>query len=348
MSENELVVYQAAPPMDIQQVKGQVALVQTIMKEVMNEGEHYGVIPGCGDKPALLKPGAEKLNLTFRMAPSYKVERIDLPSGHREYIVTCVLTSIGSEVFLGQGVGSCSTMEAKYRYRTGPKESTGKPVPKEYWDVRKSDPTKAQTLLGGKGYSTMKDDAGKWVISIQGEKVEHDNPADYYNTILKMAKKRAHVDAVLTVTAASDIFTQDIEDFIDAEIIVNGKDKSIQSASVLLMISKLQSAGKLGNAEKFIGKPAHQWDDADIDKIESAKKQKKAPTSPESSTIDDRQATNGNGQAISDDQIDAIENLCKVKDISVLDAMVAEGHKCELIELTQNQAADMIAAIASL
>ena len=33
-----------------------------------------------------------------------------------------------------------------------------------------------------------------------------------YNTVLKMAKKRALVDAVLTATAASDIFTQDLED----------------------------------------------------------------------------------------------------------------------------------------
>jgi hypothetical protein len=29
---------------------------------------------------------------------------------------------------------------------------------------------------------------------------------------MKMAKKRAHVDAILTATAASDIFTQDVED----------------------------------------------------------------------------------------------------------------------------------------
>lgn len=53
-------------------------------------------------------------------------------------------------------------------------------------------------------------------------RVEHDNPADYYNTVLKMAKKRAHVDAVLTATAASDIFTQDIEDMpevINAEVV---------------------------------------------------------------------------------------------------------------------------------
>ena len=50
------------------------------------------------------------------------------------------------------------------------------------------------------------------MIAIQGDKVEHDNPADYYNTALKMAKKRALVDACLTVTAASDIFSQDLEE----------------------------------------------------------------------------------------------------------------------------------------
>jgi hypothetical protein len=48
------------------------------------------------------------------------------------------------------------------------------------------------------------------------------NPADVANTILKMAKKRAQVDAVITATAASDIFTQDIEDLppeVVAEIV---------------------------------------------------------------------------------------------------------------------------------
>ena len=58
------------------------------------------------------------------------------------------------------------------------------------------------------------------MIAKGGEKVEHDNPADHYNTVLKMAKKRALVDAVLTATAASDIFTQDLED-ITANIAAN-------------------------------------------------------------------------------------------------------------------------------
>ena len=38
------------------------------------------------------------------------------------------------------------------------------------------------------------------------------NVADVANTVLKMAKKRAMVDGILTVTGASDIFTQDIEE----------------------------------------------------------------------------------------------------------------------------------------
>lgn len=41
-------------------------------------------------------------------------------------------------------------------------------------------------------------------------------PMKFANTILKMARKRAFVDAILTAFGASEIFTQDIEDY-DAE-----------------------------------------------------------------------------------------------------------------------------------
>ncbi len=196
----------------------QVALIQNVMKSVMKDGEHFGKIPGCGDKPSLLKPGAEKLCFTFRMDPQFEIEVIDMGKGHREYRVKCTLYSINGGQRLGSGVGSASTMEGKWRFRTGPVESTGKPVPSDYWDQRKSDPVKAQEALGGRGFSTKKID-GVWMIVKQGEKVEHDNPADVYNTVLKMGKKRAMVDAVLTCTAASDIFTQDVEELVDNGVI---------------------------------------------------------------------------------------------------------------------------------
>lgn len=195
---------------NLAEIKNQVNLIQQVMREVMKEDEHYGVIPGCGNKPALLKPGAEKLMLTFRLANDLDVQTVELPNFHREYRVKATIYAPSGQR-LGTGVGSCSSMESKYRFRTGPIENTGKVVPEEYWTYRESNPAKAQELLGGKGFSTKKVGT-KYYIVKQGERVEYDNPADYYNTVLKMAKKRALVDAVLTSTAASDIFTQDLEE----------------------------------------------------------------------------------------------------------------------------------------
>jgi hypothetical protein len=202
----------------------QISLIQHVMEKVMKDGEHYGVIPGCGKKPSLLKAGAEKLSLTFRLAPTYTITQTDGLNGHREYYVKCSLTHIPTGKTFGEGVGACSTMEGKYRFRTGEVEFTDKEVPKAYWTDRD------QKLIGGKGFSTKKNDSGKWMIVRAGEKVEHDNPADYYNTVLKMAKKRAHVDAVLTATAASDIFTQDVEDM--PEVINVKKEQHVETENV--------------------------------------------------------------------------------------------------------------------
>jgi hypothetical protein len=188
-------------------MKDQVLHIQRLMKEVMQRDSHYGVIPGCGDKPSLLKSGAEKLCFTFRMAPSFVVSMNNLGGGHREYIVECRLEHIGTGHHLGSGVGSCSTMESKYRYRT--KTNFIGPVPQEYWKTR--DPA----LLPPPATRTKKTPNGWMAVELQRE--DNQDLADVYNTVIKMAKKRAMVDAVLTATAASDIFTQDIEEFHDQE-----------------------------------------------------------------------------------------------------------------------------------
>lgn len=195
-----------AEALTVDQIIGQVTLIQRVMQSVMKEGEHYGTIPGCGNKKTLLKPGAEKLGMTFRLAPDFEETVKELPNGHREYHIKCTLYSIGNNTRVGQGVGCCSTMESKFRYRT---ENTGQDVPKAYWEHRDS------SLLGGPTYLPKKVD-GKWLIF---HKVEHDNPSDYHNTCLKMAKKRAHVDAILTATAASDCFVQDLEDLAENGVI---------------------------------------------------------------------------------------------------------------------------------
>jgi hypothetical protein len=198
-------------PLSLTDVKNQVNLIQEIMRQVMKKDEHYGIIPGT-KKPTLYKPGAEKLCLTFRLDPELDVSLTALPEGHREYMVVCTMYHIDSGKRLGQGVGLCSTMETKYRYRGGEPIPTGQPVPETYW--KKPRGKRDQNLLGGDGFLPfkVKNADGAWVIARKGEKVENPDIADTYNTVLKMASKRAKVDAVLTVTAASDIFTQDLEE----------------------------------------------------------------------------------------------------------------------------------------
>src|SRR5262245_37854309 len=193
-------------PMTANDVKAQVQRIQQVMAEVMIEDQHYGKIPGCGDKPALLKAGAEKIGLTFRLIPTFKIDKEELPNGHREYSITCVLSNPPGEV-MGEGVGCCSTMEKKYRWRDADTfEVTDESIPADAKE-RKAEYRKA-------GYGMRKVD-GVWQwVRFTGAQDRTENPdiADTYNTVLKMAKKRSHVDAILTTTAASDIFTQDIDE----------------------------------------------------------------------------------------------------------------------------------------
>lgn len=200
-------------PMSPNDVKHQVQLIKQMMETVMIEGEHYGTIPGCGDKQVLFKGGAEKLCLTFRMSPSYSTERIDTEINgimHREYIVTCTMAHIGTGESLGQGQGSCSTLESKYRYR-----NAGRVCP----DCGAEAIIKGKREYGGgwicfnkKGGCGAKFPDNHPVGNQDGGKVDNHDIADQYNTVLKMACKRAMVAACLSVTAASDLFTQDLED----------------------------------------------------------------------------------------------------------------------------------------
>lgn len=147
-------------------LKERKATLGAAMSSVLQEGMHYGKIPYAGDKPTLLQPGAQALCNLFGFAPKFETKIEHLQAGHREYMSTCTLIAASTGVVVGSGMGSCSTMESKYRYRKN-----------------------------------------------KGQRIENPDIADVYNTCLKMANKRALVAAVLNTTGASDLFTQDIEDF---------------------------------------------------------------------------------------------------------------------------------------
>lgn len=199
---NEALAIQESRPLTAVEVRAQVNLIQEVMKGVMQKGQHYGVIPGCGDKPTLLKPGAEKLMMTFRLAADPQVQEIPTEDG-MTFRVVCRITSQSTGVYLGSGLGEASTREEKYSWRKAICDE-------EFADT----PEDRRRLKWFKGYQGNKDYQVKQVRT---------NPADIANTVLKMAKKRALVDAVLTVTAASDIFTQDIEELAESGVMSEQK-----------------------------------------------------------------------------------------------------------------------------
>ncbi|NJB80341.1 hypothetical protein [Xanthomonas arboricola] len=178
-------------------VRAQVNLMQDVMAEVMRDGTHYGTIPGTKSK-SLYKAGAEKLMATFRLAARPEVEDLSA-NGEIAYRVTVNLLSANGS-FIGAGIGECSSAEDKYSWRAAICDEEFEATPENRRRLKFS----------------------KYQGKVEKKKQVRTNPADVANTILKMAKKRAQVDAVITATAASDIFTQDIEDLpeeVVAEIV---------------------------------------------------------------------------------------------------------------------------------
>ena len=133
---------------------------QGLVRSQLVEGVDYGKIPGCGEKPALLKPGAEKISVLLGLRSRFEIIREieDWENGFFAYSIRCALVT-GSGETVTEGFGLCSTKEKRF----------------------------------GRG-----------------------DPFAGANIALKMARKRALVDAALTVGSLSNIFTQDVEDFSPA------------------------------------------------------------------------------------------------------------------------------------
>jgi hypothetical protein len=173
-------------PATAAEIRAQVNLIQEVMRAVMKEGTHYGTIPGT-PKPTLYKAGSEKILSTFRIACDPEVEDLSIPDEEARFRVRAKGTSQIFGTFLGAGVGECSSSEEKYRWRAI--------VHEKEWHATPEDRRRVKFTRDGNEIQQVRT-----------------NPSDVANTILKMAKKRAQIDMTLTVTAASDVFAQDIED----------------------------------------------------------------------------------------------------------------------------------------
>ncbi len=212
---------------EVEQMLVQVARFQQLVRRSFIEGHDYGVIPGT-NKPTLLKPGAEKLTKLMGLADTYEImDRVqDWDKGLFAYEIRCRLVTTNG-VIVSEGVGECNSYESKYRYRNA------KPAcPKCGAEAI----TKSKEDYGGGWFCWNKKGGcdAKWeandpaITNLHAGRVLNEDPADQKNTILKMAKKRALVDAALSAGRLSDLFTQDLDETKPKAKVVDAESRPVK------------------------------------------------------------------------------------------------------------------------
>jgi len=200
-------------------------LVEATYTEGIEENGDYGIIPGT-KKKTLLKPGADKLCELYGLADEYAIvpefsrEDWDRQPPLFDYTVYCTLRNKRTGRVDANGMGNCNSYEAKYKWRDQNRKcpECGKETifrsKKRAEDGDREPGWYCWTKKGGCG-GQFPADSVRITSQVTG-RIENDDIATLKNTILKMAKKRAKVDATLSATRSSGIFTQDMEDIGDA------------------------------------------------------------------------------------------------------------------------------------
>jgi len=212
-----------APAASVHEALVRYQMMKDFIHSILKPGVDYGSIPGS-DKPALWKPGAEKLATFFGLRPVFQiVEKVTdwtgTDHGGEPFFILhykCQLYRNGE--LIGEGLGSCNSWEAKYRYR-----SQNRKCPKCGKETIIKGKAEygggwlCHTKKGGCGAKFADNDSS--ITNQETGRVKNTDVFDQVNTIDKMAQKRAMVAAVLVAVNASDYFTQDIEDFIDGDYV---------------------------------------------------------------------------------------------------------------------------------
>jgi hypothetical protein len=189
-------------------------LISEFIHRNMQEGHDFGIIPGT-QKPTLYKPGAEKLVDLFRCTPGFtlvrSVEDFERKPPLFSYVFSVTLEQRDARAVVAEGYGSCNSLEDRYRWR---KQNPQCPTcaAESLFKSKDGSGFYCWTKKGGCGAKfPLTDAAAKEAFSTAG-RVENEDTASLQNTILKMAKKRALVDAAIALARVSDLFTQDTED----------------------------------------------------------------------------------------------------------------------------------------
>ena len=163
------------------------SIIVDYYRSQMVASKHYYTLQ-AGQKPALSKEGALNLCSLFKVRVSAQAPCEQFHAdGHYSVRYRVHLVSMRSGEVIADGDASCSTRESKYAYR---------------W-VKASD---APSFLDIKALPSRK---GRYGMQYR---IPTPDLADHYNTVLKMAYKRAIVAAALCLPLVSELFTQDLEE----------------------------------------------------------------------------------------------------------------------------------------
>jgi hypothetical protein len=212
-----------AGQMSVGQLKEQVQIIQQVLAGVMKKGVHYDAIPGTGKyvknaktgkseyvdgRPVLLKSGAEKINMVFRIGSEPVIHR-EFDGFDTHFHIVARMFHIDTGATLGYGVGEGSTSESKWAWRRA--------ICHEEFEATLETQRRIHWQKKYKENYREKDE-------FEGVEQVRQNPADIINTVLKMAVKRAEVDGCRKVTACSDVFDQDIDEGHIREAVLAGED----------------------------------------------------------------------------------------------------------------------------
>ena len=165
------------------------------MKTELVDGEDFTtkLFPGQ-KKPQLLDPGAAKIRGWFKVYPDAQVllheAKLEEGEEHIRYVVSAPLLHY-SGMRVGGGVGSANSSEVKYKYRWVPEG-----------ELRST-------------YGYRDDDLQRHRKEQRGNRTVYyvPNPEilDLDNTLLKMAAKRAEVDATMGLPGVAAVFGQGLK-----------------------------------------------------------------------------------------------------------------------------------------
>jgi hypothetical protein len=208
-------------PMSVNDVLTQSMIVHEILERCMMEDVHYGTLPGT-KKKTLYLPGAEKICVTFRLAPKFDVEDLSDPHGNfYRYRAKCSLYTIRDSMFVGSAMGEASTAEEKYQWEAA--------LSQKHFDS--TDPDKRRIK-----FKKTKEGDVEEILQVQ------QNCADLANTVLKMACKRAFTSAAKGATAASDLLDVDMEEEAVAKL--HGEERKEATKDAPKMKAKPKPAQK--------------------------------------------------------------------------------------------------------